>query len=416
MSRAAFGLLWLLVFTIPWENAIVLPGTGTVTRVLGAAALGAGIFQAIIRGRVRPPGWFLLAVTLFVAWAGVTLFWSMDPEESRRRVQTYVQLAVMAWLIWELADSDERQTSLMQAYILGCWCIAGATIWSYVTGAAGLESRYTAAEGFNENDVALTLVLGIPMAWYLAVTRPGWVSRWFDRAYVPVSLIALLLTASRGGLIAALVGLTIIPLSIGRLDWRSKLVLSLIVVASAWAIATVIPPTSWQRLATTQSELSSGSIGFRKIIWIAGLNVAFAHPAFGVGAGAFSTSVAPELARPFAAHNAFLAVLVEQGVVGLALFAMVFIAAFVAASRLPPMTARFRLVLLATLVIGVMPLNWDYIKTLWFVLALLAAQSAVVDRTRRRYKPRSSHTVFPSLGAELPEVVGAAAVSGDDAT
>ena len=416
MSRVAFALLWLLVFTIPWENAIVLPGTGTVSRVLGAVALGAGVFQAILRGRVRPPGWFIVMMTLFVAWSGVTLFWSVDPEESRRRVQTYIQLAVMAWLIWELADSEERQASLMQAYILGCWCIAGATIWSYATGAAGLESRYNVAEGFNENDVALTLVLGIPMAWYLAVTRLGWLTRWFNRVYLPVSLIALLLTASRGGFLAGLVALTIVPLSLGRLDWRSKAILSIIVIASAYAIATVIPPTSWQRLTTTHSELSSGTIGFRKIIWAAGLNVAFAHPVVGVGAGAFASSVAPELARPFAAHNAFLAVLVEQGVVGLALFAMMFIAAFVTSSRLSPMAARFRVVLLATLVIGVMPLNWDYIKTLWFVLALLAAQSVVVDRARRRYKPPSGHPVFASRDAELPEVVGAATVSGDRAT
>lgn len=413
MSFAAFGLLWLLVFTIPWENAVALPGIGTLNRLIGAAALGGGLVWILVRGRIRTPRLFLLAVSLFVAWSGLTLFWTVDTFESQRRVQTYLQLALMSWLIWELADTEDRQTKLLEAFILGCWCLAGATIWSYLTGSQTIDRRYT-AEGSNANDVALTLVLGIPMAWYLAVTKAGWIWRWSNRAYVVVALMALLLTASRGAFIAALAALALIPWSFGRLDWKSKFVLSVIVVASAWAFAMIIPPESWTRLATTHSELSEGTIGFRKTIWMAGLNVALAHPMLGVGAGTFAMSVAPDLARPFAAHNAFLAVLVEQGAIGLVLFAGVFVTAFVSSWSPPPMTTRFRVVLLATLVIGVMPLNWDYVKTTWFILALLASQGTLIERPRR-YSVANPHSPLPYTSdlSDVPEVVTALHTSGE---
>lgn len=152
-------------------------------------------------------------------------------------------------------------------------------------------------------------------------------------------------------------------------------------------------------------------MGYRKTIWNAGLNVALNHPVIGVGAGGFSLSVAPELSRPFAAHNAFLAVLVEQGVIGLVLFASLFAAAIIPHWRTPPLMTRFRVVLLATLVVGVMPLNWDYVKTTWFVLALLASQGALVGSVRRR--PFS-----PTLGRtpELARVVGAEPIRSERTT
>ena len=40
----AFVLLALLVFTIPWEKSVVIPGVGTLTKVIGVAAAVAGYF------------------------------------------------------------------------------------------------------------------------------------------------------------------------------------------------------------------------------------------------------------------------------------------------------------------------------------------------------------------------------------
>ena len=41
----AFVLLWLLVFAIPWEKSVVIPGVGTLTRLIGIAALLAALAE-----------------------------------------------------------------------------------------------------------------------------------------------------------------------------------------------------------------------------------------------------------------------------------------------------------------------------------------------------------------------------------
>jgi hypothetical protein len=73
---------------------------------------------------------------------------------------------------------------------------------------------------------------------------------------------------------------------------------------------------------------------------------------------------------------------------------------------------RFRVVLIATLIIGVMPLNWDYVKTTWFILALLASQGALAKPVRRR------HAFTPALGhgPELARAVGADVVRSERPT
>lgn len=406
MSRAAFAALWLLVFTIPWENAVTLPGLGTLNRAIGVAAVVSGLFSVLARGHIRAPRGFLLAAILFLAWSALTLFWTIDAEASTVRVKTYAQLVTMAWLVWEVADSEARQAHLLRAFVLGSWYIAGVIIWQYLNGATPIDQRYT-VEGFNANDLALTLVLGMPMAWYLAVAYRSSVFRWIERLYIPVALVALLLTASRGAFVAAIAALSLIPWTLGRIDWRSKLALSVIVAISIYALALVVPASSWERIATTQSELTTGTISFRARIWGAGWDVFLTHPVVGVGAGTFAPSVAPQLARPYAAHNAFLAVLVEQGVIGLVLFAGVFLAAFITSRHAPTLTTRFRMVLLATLIIGVMPANWDYVKITWFVLGLLASQGALVAAERRRSQAWNAYSPMRTFGTNVRGVMSA---------
>jgi O-antigen ligase len=75
------------------------------------------------------------------------------------------------------------------------------------------------------------------------------------------------------------------------------------------------------------------------------------------------------------AHNSFISVAVETGIVGLLLYLGMFFAVFLALMRLPSFERRFTLVLLAALMVAMMPLSWDDQKSVWFVLALLLGLS-----------------------------------------
>jgi len=369
MRKAAF-------VAMPWENAVAISGVGTVSRLLGLVAAGMGVMWAVVRGRARRAGGFLVGTMFFLLWGATTVGWTIDPTGTVLRAKTYAQLALMVWLFWELADTTERHRSLLQAYVLGASCTAVTTIWNYVSGAQTLDARYTAA-GFNANDLATVLVLAIPIAWHLSLDSAGLVMRWVNRLYLPLAMAGVVLTASRGALIAGMVALTIVPLTARRLPSRDKLVVAVFLVLCVCVVAVATPETSWQRFGTTGAELESGNISDRGAIWAAGSRVFLRHPMMGIGIGAYPEAMLPELGRRFAAHNSFLVVLVEQGALGLVLFLMLFLLALRPWEQFATPVARFRYVLLATLMIGIVPLSWDYAKPTWFILAMLAAQIRV---------------------------------------
>ncbi|HEX6051215.1 MAG TPA: O-antigen ligase family protein [Gemmatimonadaceae bacterium] len=383
MHNVAFLALWIVVFTIPWENVVVIPGVGAVTRLLGLVAFAAGAATIVTEGRFRRPGALVLLALCFVLWTGLTLFWTIDYQTSQTRLETYAQLALFVWLVSELAITDARRRQLLQAFVLGSYVCALAIVSNYVSGAALEVGRYSAT-GANPNDLGAVLALTIPMAWLLANDRSArtW-RRLANGSYIPAALAATLLTGSRGALIIACLALAVIPLTLSQLGPRSKL---LVIVAggatAAFALA-IVPESTWVRLASTSDEITSGTFGNRSAIWQSGLDVFFEHPFTGVGAGAFGTAVAPTLGSARSAHNAFLAVGVEQGVVGLLLFSSLIVVAIVYSLRAPPSERRLALVLCALLIVMLLPGSRDDFKPTWFVLGLLGTAPARLMRPNR---------------------------------
>lgn len=377
MNRVAFALLWSFVFVVPWEEVVQLPAFGSVPRLLGILACTIGSVHILARGAVRRPSGFHLFAILFVLWACLTAFWTLDPESTRQRVLTYLQLLVMMWLIWELAVSPPRQRALLQAFVLGASVAALATLRNYLRGMA-LEGGFARFSGFNANpnELGLTLALALPVAWYLGIADTQRRGAWVWLLYLPLGLTAILLTASRGAVAAALAALVIVPWTLSRLRPSMKVAVY-VLAAGCFVIANrVVPDTSLQRIRTTGADIASGYFGGRGVIWESGIAVARAHPLAGVGAGSFAFAVERSLYGRRSSHQTFLSVLVEEGIVGLLLFVAMIVAAARALPSLSAMQRRMWITLLAVVLVGSLSAAWDYRKQLWFVLGLLAAQAA----------------------------------------
>jgi O-antigen ligase len=398
MSKAATWLLWCFVFVMPWDEFVELPLLGSIPHLIGIAASAAGVLHILARRTLRPLRWFHGFAGLFVLWAGASVFWSIDPEASESRFLTYLQLGVLVWLIWEIAPSSRQGRALLQAYVLGASVSAVAAVYNSLYGASVDPARFTALNA-NANDLGLVLVLGLPMAWYLGL------SQWHRRAarlwhlYVPLGITAILLTASRGAFVAALVALAIIPWTLGPLRLRAKAVLAVLAVGSLVLGTRFVPEASLERVASTRADIASGHFGGRGVIWESGLRVAREHPLAGVGAGAFGAAVAATLGGyPRAAHDVFLSILVEEGIVGLCLFLAMTAAALSRLRHLSALQRRFSIVLLAALAVGSLSLSWSARKPFWFVLALVATQ--VAPRPARRPTPSGGRGVFSGDGVE----------------
>ena len=149
-----------------------------------------------------------------------------------------------------------------------------------------------------------------------------------------------------------------------------------------------------------QEDIESGHFGGRGDIWRTGLQLVREHPLAGVGAGAFGAAVEPTLRRAWSAHQTFLSILVEQGIIGLLLFLTMMAAAIKPLRYLPTFQRRFSIVLLAALATASLSASWEYQKQLWFVLGLLAAQTA--QRFAARVVPLTAVVRVSSGAMSLP--------------
>jgi O-antigen ligase len=369
MISLAYAALWIFVFSVPWEDVLVIPGLGAISRLTGLVAFSLALIAAVISGRFRRWHPFHVAALLFVIWAGSSVL-VFGLKQIPNKFYTYVQLFLVLWMVWELATSRKRQLGLLTAYVFGAYVSAFSTI-VLSRRDMGISRRF-AMTGFDANDLAAILVLAVPMAWYLGTVYRQPLLRWLCRAYLPVGLLAIGLTGSRGGMIATIVALLIVPLTLTRLTpGRVATTIALLCLSGTLAVA-YIPETVVQRLATTRSEVEEGGLGGRLKLWVAGAQAFSRRPMLGYGTSGFKTAIRPYLpTKAQLAHNSYLSVLVENGILGFVLFGWMFFAVFQAVLRLPLLDRRFALVLLATLAVVMLPLTWENHKPVWFILAAL---------------------------------------------
>jgi putative inorganic carbon (HCO3(-)) transporter len=392
-SAAAFSRWTLALFAaaIPLEVTLVAR-FGSTSQVLGVPLVAATAWQVIWTRRVRGPPPTLSWLIALTAWAAASVLWASDLELFWAAIKTRAQLLAFVLLGLQLVVSERDLRVVLLGFLSGC-TFSAAEVWhSFVVGgevgADGLAvgsagiGRFAAA-GFDPNDTASMLAVGIPIATYLAF---GGNRRWhrLALAYVPVAATAIALTASRGGTLAAVVGIAGAVTLAGRSS-RGRVVLAVLFLAiGAAAVSRYVPRESLARIATIGDELSgSRSIGNRGEIWGAGVQVLQDHPFVGVGAGGFRTAVLPELFMVATAHNTLLSIAVELGVIGLALFLAALASMLRGVKRATRLHRTLAWSLLLTWSVGATSLGWDTFKITYFVLLIGAALGQTIQNRER---------------------------------
>lgn len=406
LGQLAFVSLWLLAFAIPWEDAITIPGFGTSARVVGVVAVVLGLFAILEKGTIRRPASGHLMMALFVISAAVSYLWSLYPEGTWDETLTYVQLFAMVWLIWELCPRAQEQIRLMQAYVLGTFVSGIGTIYDYLYHVESDYQRYAGAR-LNANDLGLMMALSIPVSYYLLIRSKGSVV-WIYRLQLILAGTTVLLTASRGAALASAVALAIVPLTQARLTSRQRIAIILTALLVVSSVFIFVPSTSWERLSTTPNALEHSTLTGRTVIWKAGWEIFRQHPFIGIGSNAFRVVVSRVLEEPIRlddpdspappAHNTFLSVLVEEGVIGFTIFFGLLVVLGLSLRTAPPLTRKLWIVVLAVWVVGVSSLTWEMRKPTWFFFGLLLAQcgTMVQKELTPRIKRRISRLRAPN--------------------
>lgn len=394
--RATFFCLWLLVFAIPWENGVIIHGFGTISRVVGLLAAGMALLAIVETGRLRSLSVQHVIMALFFMWASLTYFWSYDPSATAASIYTFIQIFVMVWLVWEFAQTPREQLLLLRAYTAGALVSSVSALIGYFKNTGLDNGRYTGM-GFNPGDLAFILALAIPISLYLVVQERQKIVVWLAGVTTVLSFCAIVLTASRGSIVACVPTVVILPLLFPNVRWgRSLVILVFLAVAGvgAWLF---MPETSWSRLSTVGSEITSGTLNQRTMIWEIGWQIFGQAPFQGVGSEAFAGTAEHALglasdsrtdmgisASRLAAHNTFFSILLEEGAIGFCLFLALLLALVLSAWRLPFIERTFWLCILATWAIGALDLTWEDRKPTWLIFAMLIAAACTKAAPWRR--------------------------------
>lgn len=384
LGKFAFVSLWLLAFAIPWEDAITISGFGTSARLIGVVTFALGLLAIVEKGTIRRPAAGHVMLALFVLSAAETFLWSLYPEGTLAQTLTYLQLLALVWLIWEISPQAADQKRLLQAYVLGTFVSGLDTVYNFLAHEESAYQRYAGAK-LDANDLGLMVALSIPISYYLLVQSKG-VMAWVYRLQLILAGTTILLTASRGATLAGFVALTIVPFTQGQLRMSQRIAVLLTIVILIAGVLIFVPDTSWERLATTPAEFEHGTMTGRTVIWKAGWEIFREHPYVGIGSNAFRIIVARVLTEPIRlddpdspappAHNTFLSVLVEEGVLGFAVFSMLLVVLAVSIRQMPSLSQKLWIVTLGVWAVGVSSLTWEMRKPTWFLFGLLIAQSA----------------------------------------
>jgi O-antigen ligase len=167
-------------------------------------------------------------------------------------------------------------------------------------------------------------------------------------------------------------------------------------ISALFALHPLVPQSSVQRLATTGSSIAEGDLGHRVYIWHEGLAVFAEHPFLGIGSDAFRTAVESNRL----AHNVFLSVLVEVGIVGFVLFVIILAIAVYQAMHQPKWDARFWLTTLMVWTLGAFTLNWSWKKQTWLFLGLAVVGAGLPVR----HDGSILHSEFPVKSVGSPNL------------
>jgi O-antigen ligase len=382
MIRISLLSLCLLVAIVPWEENFVIPGVVSMSRVVGLVALGLGIVKVMSSGRLRPIPREMIWFALFIGWCMLALNWSISSEETGSRIITYVLLFAFVWLIWEVADTPQRQKALMRAFVAG----TAVLVFNVYLRSVGLglsltndEGRATAASA-NPNGVAIMCCMAIQYAFFLITRREKGkfeLPNWLLWGFIVAAGIAIPMTGSRAGLACAvLMSLTFLPMLrqiMRRSDWKKAALLLLIATVIVVMVPLLASRGSLQRLT---EGLGAHTFEERVEAWQRGLQAWRESPLLGVGPGTYPLVGEMAWGTHLASHNTYVTLLVEYGLVGSVLYFAFWLIILRRVLRMPGSDRFFWLVFLLAIQPMLITGIAEYYKWWWFIGAVIMCAAA----------------------------------------
>lgn len=271
-----------------------------------------------------------------VAWVGLSAIWAEASGDALTEASRYLLNFTLFAIIYTAARRKREFGWLFAAFVVGAATTALYGLLVRPVDDPGYVDRVASTVG-NPNELAAVLVAGLALTMGAVFAFRGSALRGPAVLVAAITLLTLVLTGSRGGMIALAVALLAATVFAGR--WRVAviaLVTALVVAVAGYVVFFAPAPIQERLLSATPGELQASDEA-RGTIWQVALRVASDHLVVGVGAGNFNdVSTEYVLDTPGASrsdqiidgaknvHNMYLQTLTETGIIGLILFLGIF--------------------------------------------------------------------------------------------
>lgn len=394
VKRPLIFPLAFLVIAVPFEELAVIPGVGTLSRILGFLTAVALIISLLLRGKTVSAPRSFLAWGALLTWIGLSSFWSLDQNASLLALSQNAELVALIFLV-SITPADEIDImALVWAAVIGGIASAAFGSYLFVTNPSLVQdgSRLyisVGKHGIDPNHYANGLILAIAILLMSTLAARNLALKIvFALATIAVGT-GVFLSLSRETFLALLAVLV-------YFGFRSRHRLQAWVLAGICVGGAVLLPNVMLRFTQAGADGGAG----RTDVWAVGLEALRSNWLLGAGAGAFSSAYDLAFLRVFqphfegwsrAAHNTPLQLAVELGIVGFALAAICWLSNFRLLKMIGPESKYYDLRIalegsLAGLAVASFFVSlWTY-KYVWIPFALIAvlrAQALMSARSQR---------------------------------
>ena len=346
-------LLGCCIWTLrrPWVGAITwtVVSLGSPHAAFGYAAAGWPVATAVAactlvgivctRDRENPfAGPAPVAALALMIWFCFTLPFSFDVDRSLPLWERSMKIFLMLFVTMALLNTRKKLDVFIwsMALSIGYFGVKGG-LFTLLTGG---NYRIWGPGGFigGNNELALALIMTIPMMRYLQLQSPG---KWVRRGLVcamALTAIAAIGTYSRGALLGIMSMLLFFV-------WRSdrKFVWATAIILFAALMLPLMPDTWWERMGTIRTYGEDNSAQGRMTAWAMAWNLAqdrLMGGGFMVALPSVYAIYAPEATKSLVAHSIYFQIMGEHGFIGLFLFLTVGVLTWMDAAKLRRTYAR----------------------------------------------------------------------------
>jgi putative inorganic carbon (hco3(-)) transporter len=276
----------------------------------------------------------LLVFTAIVLLSSLNAYSS---ETSFAKLPIYLSWVVVYFLIANIVVTEGRFLVFLLSFLLYSFKMSQHGTRSWAEGGFAFRSWGTSgAPGWFQNSgefgIQMTIFLPLALAFFLAL-RANWgpVKRWAFLLLLPATAIIGIVASSSRGALLGLAALGVWGVAVSR---KFRALAAVAVVGTATVL--LIPQEQKDRLGKMGEDPTSVA---RTTYWAHGLEMARSHPATGIGYANWTVYYPDHYAAAFTdervelAHNSFVEAVSELGYTGLAGFAVMIAATFLANLR-----------------------------------------------------------------------------------